>query len=390
MTDNQNQHLTRIEEKLDRNAAGAVAVSFEAGGTRFASMLEVMEFSKLMSLAGVAAAKHCRGQPGVCLAVTLQAIEWKMSPFAVASKSYVVNDVLSYESQLVHAVIESRAPLKSRLRCRYAGEGIERTCTVYGTFRDESEPHEYTTPKIRDIKVKNSPLWVSDPDQQLWYYGSRAWARKWCPEILLGIYTPEEVETIATEIAVAPQAKLIERLDALAGTAVGAERTEADAPQTKRHRRTKAEMEADRLAAIKAIEEQAKERSAEAEKRKLDAAKAENAQQVEFEETKPKIDERIDEKTGMPAFLLRNKPKQDDQVAALMAELQPLVAASGDMTTLADLWNDKIMPVISKLAEDQYAMIVAMFEGRQKQFEDEEWSEDEGGDNAEREAIRSK
>lgn len=181
-------------DALDRERVGKVAVSAVAGGVSFASALEVMEFAKLMSVADKAVPPHLRNNPGMCLAVTFQAVEWRMSPFAVAGKSYVVNDRIAYESQLVHAVVEARASLKQRLNCSYAGEGPTRTCTVVGHFIGDTEPREYTSPMLKDIKVKNSPLWVGDPDQQLFYYSSRSWARKWAPDVLMGIYTREELQ----------------------------------------------------------------------------------------------------------------------------------------------------------------------------------------------------
>src|SRR5262245_32102388 len=98
--------LTKIEEKLDKTVAGAVAVSDQVGGVLFQNMAEVMEFAKLLSLAGTAVPKHLRGNPGGCLAVTIQALEWRMSPVAVANKSYEVNDRIAFEAQLIHAVVE--------------------------------------------------------------------------------------------------------------------------------------------------------------------------------------------------------------------------------------------------------------------------------------------
>lgn len=117
-----------------------------------------------------------------------------MSPFSVANKSYSVNDRLAYESQLIHAVVEARAPLKQRLRKKYAGEGEKRRCTVIGHFKGEVEPIEYESPEFGRITPKNSPLWKSDPDQQLWYYSVRAWARANCPDVLLGIYSADELQ----------------------------------------------------------------------------------------------------------------------------------------------------------------------------------------------------
>ncbi len=178
---------------LDVNRVGAVKVTPTAGGIAFASALEVMDFAKLMAMSDKAVPKDFRGNAGMCLAITMQAIEWRMSPFQVANKAYAVNDRIGFEAQLIHAIIEARGPLKERLNCEYSGEGATRQCKVTGKFLDGSERF-YESPMIKDIKVKNSPLWSADPDQQLWYYSSRAWARKWCPDVILGVYSKEEIE----------------------------------------------------------------------------------------------------------------------------------------------------------------------------------------------------
>jgi hypothetical protein len=155
-----------------------------------------MEFAKLMAVSDKAVPTHLRANAGACLRIVFQAIEWQMSPWAVADSSFEVNDRIAYDSQLIHAIIEARAPLRQRLDCSYDGEGPERTCTVIGEFTDGSR-REYTTPTVAKIRVKNSPLWRDDPDQQLFYAASRSWARKWCPDVLKGLYTKEELETAA-------------------------------------------------------------------------------------------------------------------------------------------------------------------------------------------------
>jgi hypothetical protein len=208
--------LAKITDAIDKRQAGQLSI-VGAGGVQFNDMLQVMEFAKMMSTAGQAIQPYLRQNPGACLAVTVQAVEWGMSPFAVANKVYFVNDRIGYESQLVHALVETRAPLerlpsgdKRRLNVRYHGEGVEMYAVVYGILRGEDEPREYETPRIKDIVVKNSPLWKSDPKQQLFYYASRGWARRFVPDILLGIYTPDEIEVMPpTE---QPKPSVVERL----------------------------------------------------------------------------------------------------------------------------------------------------------------------------------
>jgi hypothetical protein len=158
------------------------------------SLQEMVTFADVMARANIALPKHLRGDPGACLAVCMQALRWEMDPFAVANKSYSVNDRLAYEAQLIAAVVNTRAPIVGRPRYNFSGEGADRQCEVLIYLEGEAEPFDYKTPKLGTIPVKNSPLWKADPDQQLGYYAIRAWARRHTPEILLGVYTREELE----------------------------------------------------------------------------------------------------------------------------------------------------------------------------------------------------
>lgn len=181
-------------EALNPSKHGAILASRRDGGVTFANVSDVIEVAKLMSVAGNAVGPHLRNNPGACLRIVFQAVEWGMSPWEVADASYEVGSRIAYMSQLVHAVIEARAPLKKRLECAYSGkvEDGTRAITITGTFTD-GEKRTYTSPAIKDIRVKNSPLWKDDPDQQLFYYGTRAWSRRWCPDVLKGIYAGEEL-----------------------------------------------------------------------------------------------------------------------------------------------------------------------------------------------------
>ena len=38
-------------------------------------------------------------------------------------------------------------------------------------------------------------MWTKQPDQQLVYFATRAWARRHTPEVMLGVYSPEEFDT---------------------------------------------------------------------------------------------------------------------------------------------------------------------------------------------------
>jgi hypothetical protein len=179
------------------------------------NLAEVVRFAEVMCKADIALPKHLRGNAGACMAVALQAMEWDMSPFAVASKSYAVNGQIAYEAQLIAAVVNSRSGIQGRLKYSYEGEGDSLVCTVTGKL--DGEEYAYTSPPFGKITPKNSPLWKTDPEQQLGYYSSRAWARRYTPEVLLGVYDREEMQAYQGPDQakdVTPKMPLAERLAA--------------------------------------------------------------------------------------------------------------------------------------------------------------------------------
>jgi hypothetical protein len=179
---------TRVDYK-------SIAISDRANG---ATMLmprnfgEIVAFSELMARADCAVRKHFRQNPGACMAVTLQAMRWQMDPFQVANKSYFVSDQLAFEGQLIAAVVITQAPIAEEPDYTYEGAGAELTCTVSIKMKS-GKTLVYKSPMFKDITTKNSPLWKSDPQQQLGYYSIRSWARRHTPHIILGAYDRDEI-----------------------------------------------------------------------------------------------------------------------------------------------------------------------------------------------------
>lgn len=128
-------------------------------------------------------------KPADCLLVIEQAIRWGMSPFAVAQCTSVVHGKLMYEGKLVAAVVNANGNLEKRLSYDYSGEGEQRTIKVSGTIKGEGE--RIVEVVLKDVKTSNEQ-WKKNVDQMLAYSGARIWARRHMPELMLGVYTPEE------------------------------------------------------------------------------------------------------------------------------------------------------------------------------------------------------
>lgn len=142
--------------------------------------------------------------PGACRAIVLQASLWRVSPLFVLQSAYQAKPgaPIGYEAKLIHGVILANAPLSRRPRLQYGysdptkrtvgNRFVKATAWIIG----EDQPFSITTPTVSQIKVKNSPLWFSDPDMQLGYYAFRNLARLYFPDVLGGAYTREEVQQL--------------------------------------------------------------------------------------------------------------------------------------------------------------------------------------------------
>lgn len=187
--------MNQITQHQNNSQLPATSVGFSSGnGTTLApqNLAEIMRFAEVMAQADIALPQHLRKNPGACMAVAMQALEWQMSPFAVASKSYAVRGIIAYEAQLIAAVVNTRSGIKGRLKYDFTGTGDDLTCRVSGSI--DGEECEYVSPRIGSITTKNSPLWKTDPQQQLGYFSARSWARRHVPEVLLGVYDRDEAE----------------------------------------------------------------------------------------------------------------------------------------------------------------------------------------------------
>lgn len=223
MTDETTQNVDENSKvNLPKRVIGSqIPIVQREGGVSVQQMFDIIELARLMSTAGDAVPAHCRNTVGMCWAICLQAIEWRMSPIAVANKSYVVNGRLCYESQLIHAVIEARAPIVGRLNYAISGEGDDMRCQVWATFRGETSPRYFQSDTLGRLKPpkndrgerKGSPLWEKKPEVQLFYNASRDWCRIYCPDIILGIYSDEELREMEPETPkIAESPNLLARL----------------------------------------------------------------------------------------------------------------------------------------------------------------------------------
>ena len=73
---------------------------------------------------------------------------------------------------------------------------------VRGEIKGEDKPRSWTV-YMNQCETRNSPLWKLKPKQQLYYVCAKEFVRTHTPEVLLGVYTDDELKTSDTPM---PQA----------------------------------------------------------------------------------------------------------------------------------------------------------------------------------------
>lgn len=159
------------------------------------TMEKAFRMAELMASGRSTVPKHLQGSPADCMAVTLQALQWNMSPFAVAQKTHIVNGTLGYEAQLVNAVLQSTGAIVGEFEYEYLGTSAnDLQCRVGAIPRGKTSITWGEWLSIKDVTTKNSPLWKSNPKQQMGYLQVKNWARLYKPGAILGVYTADELQ----------------------------------------------------------------------------------------------------------------------------------------------------------------------------------------------------
>ncbi|WP_218574251.1 RecT family recombinase [Plesiomonas shigelloides] len=186
-------------------------------------MMSVDRMADIMASGKATVPNHLRGNKADCYAVCLQALQWGMNPFPVAQKTHLVNGTLGYEAQLVNAVVVNSGVIKGRFDYEFFGPW-ERVIGKFNVNKKQKngENVEYRTPNwtfddekgcgvrvsaalnngevrtiellLQQARTRNSTLWADDPKQQLAYLGVKRWARLYAPDVIMGVYSVDELQ----------------------------------------------------------------------------------------------------------------------------------------------------------------------------------------------------
>ena len=191
------------------------------------ALSQLTAFANLMADATIAVPDHLVGKPADCMAIVMQAMQWGMNPYAVAQKTFFVNGKLGYEAQLISAILTSSGAIRGRFHYEYGGNwencirskdvtvkkmgskgAYEKTERVRdwsdededglyiragAVIRGESEITWGEPLYLASVAVRNSPLWVTKPKQQILYLATKDWAKAYCPAAVMGFQDADDL-----------------------------------------------------------------------------------------------------------------------------------------------------------------------------------------------------
>lgn len=192
------------------------------------------EIARIMADAIGFTPKHLIGKTQACFLITVNSMDWKLSPFAVAQCTYETpGGKIGYEGKLCHAILENTGKFVGAPRFEYYGQWekvtgkfVEATSAkgnkylkaaytaadevglgirVHWQVKGEATPRVFDI-TLRQCQPRNSTLWATDPKTQIGYLAIRRFANVAAPGIFMGLSFDREEDEWSNMAVVGTQA----------------------------------------------------------------------------------------------------------------------------------------------------------------------------------------
>ena len=169
-----------------------------SGGQSFA---DAMRIAKVLSMASMVPQNY-RDQPGNCLIALDMAMRMNVSPMQVMQQLYIVNGNPGWSGQACIAMVNASGrftPLK--FKETYDPETGDFSCTAYAVEIATGDVVFGTTVDRKMAQEmgwldKKGSYWLKMPLQMARYRSAAYFARTYCPQVLMGCYTQDELYDI--------------------------------------------------------------------------------------------------------------------------------------------------------------------------------------------------
>lgn len=160
---------------------------------------QIQRVAKLFSESDLVPAVF-QGKPANCAVALQMAFRMRVDPMMLMQNMYIIKGRPGIEAKLAIALMNSRGPFTGPLQWKLDGEGDSRSWTCYATHKETGERCEATvTWKMVHAEgwdAKDGSKWKTLPDLMGRYRSAMFLGRLYCPEVLLGLPTNEELTDI--------------------------------------------------------------------------------------------------------------------------------------------------------------------------------------------------
>ncbi len=173
--------------------------------SEFALLLDSARFNQAWRVAKLFAAsemvpKHFQGKPESVFVVLHMALRLQVDPMMLMQNTYMVHGRPGMEAKLKIGLANSRGPFTGPIQYRLEGEGKDKRCTAYATHAKTGEVCEMTVDwkmvEAEGWSKKEGSKWLTLPDLMFRYRAASFLISLYCPEVVLGLPSVEELEDI--------------------------------------------------------------------------------------------------------------------------------------------------------------------------------------------------
>ncbi len=161
-----------------------------------------------------------RNKPANCLIAVDLAHRLQMPAWTVMQNCYIVKGTPGFSGKFIISLVNTRGPFDGPIEFEYEhnDKGEATSCTAVATYPSGKEVRATVS---WDMVVKEqwnkNPKWTSMREQMFAYRSAAFLARRYCPEVLMGMELADEREDVRVGVrneASAPEPKAIEDLNA--------------------------------------------------------------------------------------------------------------------------------------------------------------------------------
>lgn len=141
---------------------------------------------------------HYKRKPENCMISIAMAYRMDVDPLMMLQSSYIVHGKPGIEAKLAIALINKSRIFSTPLSFKIEGQGKTRSCTAMATHARSGQVFEETVSmqmaEAEGWTAKKGSKWITLPDLMLKYRAAMFFGRLYCPEVLMGMSSVDELE----------------------------------------------------------------------------------------------------------------------------------------------------------------------------------------------------